>query len=186
MKKTLLFAALSILLLTGCSKTTVNTKTGSVDCQSISYTVDQNHNSSLEYRLDYVYVGEFKSESGAVIYASNTYGYLNVYENAYTSNVTTYSYVRTVGCLNVEQIYILDLDSLTIDCVTKYSKYLGDLDKDQNNNPLNHNEAYQCASKGFYLGNGKLIKGITDTSLERHSYIKLGVNAIVSYTPRIS
>lgn len=186
MKKSLLLAALAACLLTGCSKTAVNTKSGKIDCSYISYTVDQNHTNSLQYNLSYVYAAEYKSEKGDIVYGNYNNGSIKLYDNPYTENATIYSFVRVIGCLSYEQIYILDLESVTVDCVTKFGKYQGDINKDLSGNALNHNEAYQCASKGFYSGSGKFIKGITDSSLERHSYIKLGDNTIVHYTPRIS
>lgn len=187
MKKTLLFAALAACLLAGCSKTAVNTKTGKIDCSYISYTVDQNHTDSFQYNLSYVFAAEYKSESGAVIYGNANFGLIYLYNNPYTDQSTTFERTRIIGCLCYEWIYYLDLDSLTIDCLTKFSKYQGDIDKDYYGNPLNHNEAYQCALKGFYSGgSSNVVKGITDNTLERHSYIKLGDNTIVHYTPRIS
>ena len=110
---------------------------------------------------------------------------IRVYDNAYTSKHTKYSMNRYIGNLNMERIYYLDLDSMTIDCVAKYSQYKGYRENTNQSDDLNHNEAYLCASKGYYL-DSRVIKGTTDNTLERHSYIKLGDNTIVSYTPRIS
>ena len=69
MKKTLLFAAMAACLLAGCSKTSINTKTGKIDCLSISYTTDLNHSSTMYYELSYARVYEFKSENGSSIYS---------------------------------------------------------------------------------------------------------------------
>jgi len=185
MKKTLLFAAMTACLLAGCSKTSINTKTGKIDCQSISYTTDLNHRNSMSYTLNRASVFEYKSANGSKIYLSANYYSVILYENAYDKTWITYNSPSLIGYLDVEQLYYYDLDSSTIDCVVKYSQYKGKDDKDSEGRSLNHLSAYSCASKGYYTTD-TIIKGITDNTLERHSYIKLGDNAIVSYTPRIS
>ena len=185
MKKTLLFAALSILLLTGCSKTSVNTKTGKINCQTISYTTDLNHRDSMSYSFNRASVYEYNSGNGSKIYASSGYFNITMYENQYDENGTKFGNPVLIGYLVVEHLYYLDLDSSTIDCVEKYSQYKGNDDKGSNGTTLNHSNAYACAAKGYYT-TGSIMKGVTDSSLERHSYIKLGVNAVVSYTPMIS
>lgn len=184
-----LFTVAILLILCSCSTNKTN---GVIDCYSIKVTsggksINQTYNASTAR------VYEYKSANGDSIYTSaELYSYdyqsdsttykLKVYADRYTSDYIEYTYSKFIGWLTVENNYYLDLDNRTIDSEVKYSEYL--YAKNPDNSAADNKKAYECAKNNYYIISGStyvLRLDLEEKGLERHTYTKLGDDAIIEY-----
>ena len=208
MKKTLTAGLLMLsCVLCGCSNggTTAQTK-GTVDGYSIRVTNGGSSIFSGTYNASYSRVYEYKNSIGDSIYTNYRivcYNYdtgvpndavIYSYKDRYTNEYVEYSYVGFIGWLTVENNYYLNLDDRIIDSETKWSEYL--YSSNPSEDKADNKKAYQCAQKNYYQvstkgyndANGKsfypLKMDITEKTLERHSYTKLGEDCVITYTAK--
>lgn len=209
MKKSLSLSVLTLISVLSCSCDKKIQTTGVVDCDEISVSSGGSSVFSKSYSASYSKVYEYKSENGDSIYTDlQIIGYYNspdykvvtdipiyLYNSRYKkSDYVKYSYVGFIGWLTVEYNYYLHLDEKIIDSEIKWSEYL--YDKNPDEEPADNKKAYECAKKGYYHVNGSIyynpekdnyypLSGdLTDKSLERHSYTKLGDDSVITYTAK--
>lgn len=205
MKNTILFL-LPLCVLTSCGEPKLAEKDvkGVIDCHSIQVSSSSGKALEFSYYNSRSEVYEYKNDDGKLLYFSNRYikqtldsesnKYINVdysikvYPSRYKSDFDYYRFNRFVGYLAYERNYLLDLDLNIIDCETKYSEYLFE------NNPnetleANNPEAYEKAKTGYYTyTNGYeyayIYLDMAESSMSRHSYIKLGDDCVITYKPK--
>ena len=196
--------------LPSCGKTNLKSLiTGKIDCFSISVTNGGTKIFSGEYNSSYSGVYEYKNNEGKSIFLSNHlfgsssyYGTseeaeIHVFESRYKEQYSIYTFSSFIGWLTVENNYYYDLDENIIDCETKWSQYL--YEKAPGEEKGDNEKAYRCAKEGYFLANannypillpkdsssGKLYytlkKDREESSLERHSYVRIGKDGMVSY-----
>ena len=109
-----------------------------------------------------------------------------MYKTRYATQYVSYTYSSFVGWLLFENNYYLDLSSKTIDSEEKYSEYL--YGKNPTNETADNKAAIAAAKTGYYvLSSGyasehvELYLDVFETGLERHAYIQLGSDTIVTY-----
>ncbi len=197
-------------LLSGCGKTNLKSLvTGKIDCFSISVTNGGTKIFSEEYSSSYNGVYEYRDNEGKSIFlshhligTSSNYGTseeaeIHVFESRYKEQYSIYTFYSFIGWLTVENNYYYDLDENIIDCETKWSQYL--YEKDPGEEKGDNEKAYQCAKNCYFQINTigypfllpkdsssgnfyyTLKKDREESSLERHSYIHLGKDDMVSY-----
>lgn len=180
---------MSCLTLCGCSPT-ANQNHGIIDCLSIHLSSPSTY---YYYSTSTSPVYEYINASGERLYLGlNKYSEIIVHPNQYSNTYVKYNFSRIVGYLNMETNYYLDVEKRVIDVETKWTENK----REMSDATLNNGEAYRCAKRGYiafstdyyynysYSSNGVYLDSV-DTSLERHSYILLGNDTLVSYTPKI-
>ena len=205
MKKSLSLSVLALISVLSCSCDKKIQTTGIVDCDKVSVSSGGSSVFSKSYSASYSKVYEYKSENGDSIFTDNhiiAYDYqaeidvpIYLYNNRYKkSDYVKYSYVGFIGWLVEEHNYYLHLDEMIIDSEIKWVEYL--YDKNPDEKPADNKKAYECARKGYYHVNGSIyynpeknnyypLSGdLTDKSLERHSYTKLGDDSVITYTAK--
>lgn len=207
MKTSLFLLPLCVLASCGELKLAEKDVKGVIDCQSIDVSTSSGKSLSFRYGIDYSMVYEYKSDDGKLLYFSNRYTKsvfdsesnkyidvdhsIKVYPSRYKSDFDYYRFNRFVGYLTYERNYLLDLDLNIIDSEAKYSEYLFE------NNPnetleANNPEAYEKAKTGYYTytygGYGGeyayIYLDMAESSMSRHSYIKLGDDCVITYKPK--
>ncbi len=182
-----------LLVLCGCdlSKNT----SGIIDCYSINvdYT-DSSNDDNYNYNVSYSSVYEYKDEDGHLLYSGGYYtNGIKVYNTRYDAKSVAYKYTGFIGFLTYENNYYLNLNKMIIDEEIKYSEYLYEAEpentKSYQENP-NNKLAFQCAKKGYYKvdsysnNTGIIYLDMSESSLSRHTYVKLGSDVTVTYTPK--
>ena len=191
----LIYLPLLAICLVGCSNNDHSGGKGVIDCYSIRVTNGGSTVFSETYYAGYATVYEYKSAEGKTIYTGlgNADTSVYVYADRYTNTAVTYNYSRFVGYLTVENNYYLNLDSRTIDEEIKWSEYKYESNPTTNypdGTTPNNKEAYSCAKKGYYNAAGGLYSttnirlDMNESSLERHTYIKLGDDSIITYVAK--
>lgn len=125
---------------------------------------------------------------------------IHVFESRYKEQYSIYTFYSFIGWLTVEYNYYYNLDKNIIDCETKWSQYL--YEKSPGEEKGDNEKAYRCAKEGYFYiransypghpvmlpedstsGNPyyTLKKDREESSLERHSYIRIGKENMVSY-----
>lgn len=193
MKSKLLVLLIATISLVGCSKNDHSGGKGVIDCYSIRVTNGGNTVFQQSYSVSYSAVYEYKTVEGKTVYTGlGEADFIYVYANRYTNTSVVYSYSRFVGYLTVENNYYLNLDSRTIDSEIKWSEYKYEsnpsTDYPDGNTP-NNKEAFSCAKKGYYQNKGyysndPIRLDLDQSSLERHTYTKLGDDSIITYVAK--
>ena len=206
--KNILLITVAALGLAGCSTVSLPTNNNDkIDCYSIS--VNSGSNSVLfqgTYYETYSYVFEYKSADGQTLFTSgrirrqnydpSSGGYstsdseIRVFANQYSKDYTVYTFSRFIGFLVKEQNYYLSLGNRTIDSETKWSeyKYQDEPTMPPDNATSNNKEAFECASKNYYLVPGfpgdyyALTLNAVESSIERHTYMQFGADCTITYT----
>ena len=188
----LLLPLLFICTLTSCKSHKIQSS-GVVECYSISIN-DSNslyNSDTYTYSKGYSEVYEYKDSNSNKIYSNfansnNTNTKINLHNSNISGDYTEYSYVSLIGYLTIEYNYYLDLDNLIIDCETKFSKYQNDINPITTN--VDNDNAYKLASSKYYYTTTSssystidIYKDQCETSLTRHTYIKLNDNYTISY-----
>ena len=192
----LIVPVLFLLVLCGCNSKNTS---GTIDCYTITATYSSSSSSDYRnikynYSTTYSYVYEYVDEAGNKLYSSSYYTKgVKVFKTRYNNEFTLYEFSKFIGFLTVENNYYLDLDKMIIDQEVKYSKYLYDTNPKNNQSveiEADNNMAFECAQKGYYEFNyydkntGVVYLDKTESTLSRHSYVKLGADATVTYTPK--
>ena len=198
--KKIFILPLLIAFLSGCSQG-AGTNQGVVDCYSISV-LDSNNSFTVTYekKIENVYL--YGSSDGQLICSNVRYqGYsanfdqiidigIKVHKDIYDTDGVTYQPYGYVGGIVRETGYYLNLDSKTIDCVTKWTSLPDDYKSPDVKTDHSAKEVYEFAKHGFLFETGEqsVYSGVyqvyldkTDISLERHSYIQLGSDSVISY-----
>lgn len=187
-KKNILLCLFSLLSSCGNSK--------GIDCYSITVLSGGKAIFQESYSSSSSFVYEYYNYNGVYIYTDFCeYPYYNptddekkkadiiVYPDKDSETKLVYTYSRKVGSVRKEENYYYNSSTKTIDAETEFSK-----EADQE-------EAYRCIKKGGYYvldylygkrieysGNGYVIRqDRTEKSLERHYFVELGDDSIVSY-----
>ena len=200
-----LASILCLFILCGCELS--KNISGVIDCYSIEvkyHTDSSSYSSTNNYNYDVSYssVYEYEDCDGHLLYSNRKYSDgVKVFNSKYNNESTIYSFTKFIGYLTVEKNYFLNLDNMTIDKEILYSKYKYDTNPSNTTdieiNPDN-NKAYECAKKGYFTNfsteelyeNNRyyyiytLVLDMAESSLSRHSYIKLSADATVTYTPK--
>ena len=191
MKSKILVLFIATVGLVGCSNSDHSGGKGVIDCYSIRVTNGGSTVFTGNYYAGYATVYEFKSADGKTIYTGQgvSDSSINVYADRYTNTYVTYTFSRFVGYLTVENNYYLNLDSRTIDSEVKWSEYKYESNPSTAYPDANNKEAYSCAKKGYYenigYGSGSNLRlDLTESSLERHTYTKLGDDSIITYVTK--
>ena len=197
-------------MLVSCNSVPSNSNAGSnkgkVDCYSIEVKSGGSNVFRANYQSLSSSVYEYKSNDGSAIYLNNrlTYSYINGsgevvnadmvvrgYPSRYKSEFITYHYSRLVGYLTNEKNYILDLGARTIDCENKWSEYLYDKNPDTTVDSISNPEAYRCAKRAYYVVNSygssefyEIKLDLVESGLDRHSYIQLGDDCVITYVTK--
>ena len=200
MKKLLVICLLVVsLILCACSGHNMGQTKGVIDCYSISVNNGGSTVFSATYSTGYTEVHEYKNDNGDSIYTdgrivdyyNNASVTICVYKDRYTDKFSEYYYSGFIGWLTVEYNYYLDLDNKLIESEIKWSKYL--YSSNPTDDEADNKKAYNCARKNFYLvpaggyyiyNNYELRLDMDESSLERHSYIKIGEDCIISYNAK--
>lgn len=208
MKKTILFL-LPLCVLASCGEPKFAEKDvkGVIDCRTIEVSNSTGKFLSFSYSSGYSEVYEYLNADGKLLYFSNRFTKrafnsqineyvdvdypIKVYPSRYKSDFDYYRFNRFVGYLTRESNYLLDLDLNIIDSETKYSEYLFE------NNPnetleANNPEAYEKAKTGYYTYTTSydgeyyayIYLDMAESSMSRHSYIKLCDDCVITYKPK--
>ena len=172
------------LLLLLCATFLSGCGSSQIDCHSIK--IYGSDDDSFFYQSSSLGVYEFVSDNNKKIYCidDNYTKPLEVYKDISDNKPVVYNYSRFVGYLLAENNYYLDLNKRQIDCEFKISEYKDGVSVNEER-PVNNKEAYRCALKGYYDGGFNVLYLKDDKiRLERHSYIQLGDNDRVEYTPK--
>ena len=206
--KRILLVAIASFGLVGCAYNAGGS--GRVDCYSIQVKGSMGAVLNGTYQTSYSWVFEYKNEKGQTLYTNERYLYvardpekgnhaadttIRAYPNRFTNDYVEYCFNRFVGFVTVENNFYYDPGSRTIDSETKWSecKYESDPTTLEDGMKANNKEAYDCAKRNYYQETGRyssqpeyfdLRLDLTESSLERHTYIQLGNDAIVTYTAK--
>ena len=193
MKKPFLLTILMFWLL-GCSAC-------KIDCYSIKVTQAGSTIFNETYSTGYSKVFEFQSKDNDKMFVPSDYRILEgknatirAFNEKTSKDYIEYSYVRFVGYLKYERNYYLDIDKRTIDSEIKWSE----ANKDINLEGLegcDNKEAYNCAKTNYYNFDNYSYSDIyyanddyfnvyldsCESSIERHSYIMVGEDSVITY-----
>ena len=205
MKKIFLLSLLTISL-ASCSNS------GIIDCYSISvdgfFTKTYKESTSNVYQYssmngekiytnEHFLTSEYDPDTGLSVEKDLT---LRVYQTRFSDYFIEYTYSRKVGELGVEENYYFNTNSRIIDQETRWieNKY------PQNYNASSEDEveyydnemAFEYAQEGYFQDFQKeyddetetyymtLYLDMVDSSLERHTYIQLGEDSVVTYVEK--
>lgn len=205
MKKIFLLSLLTISL-ASCSNS------GIIDCYSISvdgfFTKTYKESTSNVYQYssmngekiytnEHFLTSEYDPDTGLSVEKDLT---LRVYQTRFSDYFIEYTYSRKVGELVVEENYYFNTNSRIIDQETRWieNKY------PQNYNASSEDEveyydnemAFECAQEGYFQDFAQgydeetetyyktLYLDMVDSSLERHTYIQLGEDSVVTYVEK--
>jgi len=198
--KKVLFLLIPTLLMCGCSSGAGGTS-GRIDCSVIQVSSWGKVVFNGNYSASAVGVYEYKDDSGNKLYLNTRFKYqepssgsyrvgdseLRVYKTRYETEYVPYTFSSFIGWLLAENNYYFDLGSRTIDSELKFSEYL--YRENPSSESADNKAAIAAARKGYYLSSVsgytnnyvELRLDLVEKGLERHAYIQLGSDAIVSY-----
>ena len=207
MKKLTCIAA-ALLALTSCS----NGNAGRIDCYSIRVTSSSGTSFTKTYHSQFTCVYEYKSKDGGYLYAGALHDGadgiwpITVVEDRYSGNYVLYTYVRFVGVITLENNYYFEPATRTIDMETKWSERK-DNENPQNQEKIDNKEAFEKAKTGYYYVDQTDARTYTpessqtggyaaskpcyvisldtaDNRIEKHTYLQVGDDYNVEYTPK--
>lgn len=181
---------------------------GRVDCYSIQVKSSMGAVLNGTYQTSYSWVFEYKDEKGQTLYTNERYRYvvrdsekgdyvvdttIRAYPNRFTNDYVEYYFNRFVGFVTVENNFYYDPGSRTIDSETKWIEYKYESDPTtlEDGMKANNKEAYECAKRNYYqlefYYSGEcfdLRLDMNESGLERHTYIQVGSDSVITYTPK--